>query len=199
MNIGSFFSEGYHSIMRAIGAEPAVATKPQPAQPAAAEKPAEAASLKTGESSKIESKKGTAQVSLGDSPKEMMDSWVKNRSTGHKIDLTPVAEYSKNAAHTKGKFNIMYLRDVYSNSVEKSGKPRFNEAQKQNIRNFLKEVETNADRVNDPGMRSQLMQKMDQAICTKGITDEQMQMIADGKFDADAYIYMVNATGEPIG
>ncbi|PKL76886.1 MAG: hypothetical protein CVV27_08020 [Candidatus Melainabacteria bacterium HGW-Melainabacteria-1] len=191
MNLVKMFNDGYNSIIKALTAKPAA--PPAGAKPAEApaEAPAKAHSIAQGDQSKVESKKGTAQISYTDEPKVMMDNWVKARSTGTKIDMSPVAEFREKLTFGKEKANILYLSREYSKN--------FTPEQQKRVQAFLKGVETNSHQIKDPVMRGQLLSKMDEAIGKKGITEEQMKLIADGKFDADAYIFMVNATGEPIG
>lgn len=192
MSMFNFVSQGYHSIMRAIGAEKPVApagtaaglglTKPQ----APAEKPAEAHTFKKTESlEKSAAAQGSAKASAGDTSGEI-DDWNAARSKGAPIDFSAAPKSDNKLA------SVIFLKD--ENGYAKKYTPE----QRERIKGFMQEVQTKSSKLNDTAQRGKILYIMADGIDKKGMTDKQMDLIADGKFGASSYIAMVN-NGDPIG
>jgi len=186
-------SDGYHGMMRALGVE----KKPAPAAgqgvaaaagaaagAIAAEKPAEADSLKQAEKlEKNAGPQGTAQLLAVDTGSEI-EAWHSARSEGKPIDFSGANQESK-----LGRVIFLNAEGPYSK--------RYTPEQRKNIECFMKEVQPLYNRLN-ASHKGDILKLMDDAIKTHGLSDKQMDLIADGKYSAQSYVTMAN-NGEPIG
>lgn len=193
MSMFNIVSDGYHGMMRALGVE----KKPAPTAPAGmaeglglknmeknAEKPAEAASLKQTEKlEKNAGPQGTAQLLAVDTSSEI-DAWHAARGKGSGIDFSGANQESKLG------------RVIFLNSEGPYSK-RYSPEQRKNIESFMKEVQPLSNRLN-PSHKGDILKLLDDAIKTHGISDKQMDLIANGKFTAQSYVTMAN-NGDPIG
>lgn len=180
-------SEGFHSFMRAIGMEkPAAPQAPAAPPPAApAEKPAEAHTLKKTESLEQAAKAiGKAQTVAIDTGSEIQ-AWGDARKSGKPVDFSQAPKDSKLS-------HVIFLKD--ENGYAKKYSPE----QQKNISKFMQDVQAQSNKLNDSTQKGKILYIMDGGIADKGITDKQMDMIADGHFSAASYIAMVNK-GNPIG
>jgi hypothetical protein len=194
MNLVNIFNEGYNSILKTLGASKPAAPAAPAAPPAPAVEKAKAHTFETNDSTKTkESKLGKAYTAPLDicSMENTIEQWIDNRvpkDGSIKKGVTKV----EIPADVKGLSVINHLCGPYA---EKKG---YTHDQKVNVQHFLKEIQAKSDKLENPLLRNNILHILADAVKERGISDQQMSMIADGQFNAEAYIAMVNQTGEPI-
>lgn len=131
-----------------------------------------------------ESKQGSATGTIKKDPEAQIDAW-KNAAKGEKIDFSKMPKSESKIAV------INYLIKDYSAKNLDAGE------QKQ-VQKFFSDIMSKSSKLDDPLKRKEILNIMADGIKSKGLTKDQMDMVASGKFNADAYISLVNK-GEPIG
>lgn len=157
-------------------AAPATPVPTQGAQQAPAMEPAPPASTL-----QPVAKKGTAKLSLNllDNSDKAIADWKSAGKTGHRIDLKPATNTSR----------LAYINALIQH-VDST--PGFSRDDKVRLQTFFKDIQTKAEKFDNPLHRTQILHIFGDVLATRGITDEQLKMITDGKFTAEDYVAMVN-------
>ncbi|PIQ27173.1 hypothetical protein COW36_16605 [bacterium (Candidatus Blackallbacteria) CG17_big_fil_post_rev_8_21_14_2_50_48_46] len=179
----SWVSQKYDSFLQTLGLRKPPVTVAPPSPPAAAEE-VKPHTLTQGENLRVEAsnsgRRGTAQVSLGDSLQEQTQRWDQ-ASQGHQIPEIQMAV--KN-----GKSPTIALSEY----LNKNGS--LSREQRNQVANFMEQVMkygTVKDSREQNFVGSNLIDVMKEGIRDKGITEEQVQLLANGDFTVQAYLGLV--------
>lgn len=127
---------------------------------------------------------GNATTTLKDPTDKAISEW-KSKASGPKVDFSKMPPSDSKIAV------INYLLKDYSAK-------KLDSSEQKNVQKFFSEIMTKSSKLDDPLKRKEILNIMADGIKTKGLSEAQMDMVASGKFNADAYIGLVNS-GEPIG